>query len=65
MHWWLPEREIKCRTAEVRETLAGLVRAALVVEHEGPDALTHYRLNRRKGREIRALLEERKGAGET
>ncbi len=65
MHWWLLEREIKFWTAEVREALAGLVREGLVVEQEGPDSRTRYRLNRRKAREIRALLETKKEGGET
>ncbi len=64
MHWWLLEREIKFWTAEVREALAKLVHEGLVVEHTGPDARTHYRLNRSKAREIRALLEKSKEAGE-
>lgn len=64
MHWWLLQREVRFWTAEVRETLTKLVREGLVVEHTGPDARTHYRLNRRKAREIRALLERWKEAGE-
>ncbi|MET0622920.1 MAG: hypothetical protein ABW250_08070 [Pyrinomonadaceae bacterium] len=65
MHWWLLEREIKFWTAEVREALAGLVREGLVIEHPGPDARTHYGLNRQKTREIRALLEKWKEDDDT
>jgi len=58
MEWWLLEQKIKRQTAKVKEALAELVAKGLVVERQGKDARTHYRINRRKLREIRALLEQ-------
>lgn len=58
VQWWLLDREIKRWTAEVRAALAELVAAGLVIERQGPDGLTHYRINRRKLAQIRARLKQ-------
>ncbi len=42
--WWLPEQEIKTRTANVKEALDELVTAELISEHQGKDAQISYRL---------------------
>jgi Fe2+ or Zn2+ uptake regulation protein len=52
--WWLPEQEIKGRTATVKEALNELVTAGLISEHEGKDAQISYRLTNR-GLEIRTI----------
>lgn len=54
--WWLPEEKIKSRAAIVREALNGLVGEGLVLERKGKDSQIHYRINRRKSKEIAALL---------
>jgi Fe2+ or Zn2+ uptake regulation protein len=45
--WWLPEQEVKSRTATVKEALDELVTAGLISEHEGKDAQISYRLTDR------------------
>lgn len=45
--WWLPEQEIKNRTATVKEALDELVSVGLISEHEGKDAQISYRLTKR------------------
>lgn len=54
--WWLPEEKIKSRTKTVEEALAGLVTDGLVLARKGKDSQIHYRINRRKAKEIAALL---------
>lgn len=61
VEWWLLEQKIKRHTAQVKEALAELVAKGLVLERKGKDARIHYRVNRRKSGEIRALLRERFG----
>ena len=55
--WWLLEQKIKTRTAEVTEALSELVARRLVVERKGPDRRSRYKVNRRRLREISALIE--------
>ena len=52
--WWLPEQEVKVRTATVMEALDELVAAGLISEHEGKDRQISYRLTKR-GLEIRRI----------
>lgn len=54
--WWLLEQSIKIRTAEVKAALEDLVARKLLLQSTGKDARTHYRINRRKYREISALV---------
>ena len=58
-HWWLLEREIARRTAEVQSALADLVGRGWVLERRGADGRIHYRINQHKSGEIRELLEGR------
>jgi hypothetical protein len=58
IEWWLVEQEIKHQTAAVKEVLAELVNKELVIEHQEIDSRSHYRINRQKSREIRALLKQ-------
>ena len=44
VQWWLPLREIKSRTATIKDALSELVSAGLVIRIEGKDAQISYRL---------------------
>jgi DNA-binding PadR family transcriptional regulator len=57
VEWWLLDQAIKNRTKNVKEALAELVAEGLVIEREGRDGRIHYRVNRRKRREIREWLD--------
>ncbi len=61
VEWWLLEQQIKRQTAKVKEALAELVSKGLILERKGKDSRTHYRINRRKYKEIQALLKQRFG----
>ena len=54
--WWLLEQRIQTRTSEVKAALEDLVARKLVLEYTGKDSRTHYKINRRKYREIAALV---------
>ena len=58
VEWWLLEQNIKTQMATVKETLADLVAKKLVLEHQGKDSRTHYRINRRQMKEIRQFLKK-------
>ena len=58
VEWWLLEQRIKQRAAEVREVLDDLAGRKLIVERTGRDERTRYRINPRKVKAIRALLEK-------
>jgi hypothetical protein len=53
VQWWLPEPEIKRRTAAIKDALDELVGAGLLGEHIGKDAQISYRITR-QGLEIAA-----------
>lgn len=57
LQWWLLEQQIMHWESQVRETLDELVAQELLIEHVGGDGRTHYRINRRKAAQIRALLQ--------
>jgi Fe2+ or Zn2+ uptake regulation protein len=42
--WWLPEENVKTRTATVEEALSQLVAKGLVSARRGTDAKIHYRI---------------------
>jgi Fe2+ or Zn2+ uptake regulation protein len=54
--WWLPEQKIKSRAATVREALNVLVAEGLLLARKSKDSQIHYRINRRKAKEIAARL---------
>ena len=56
VHWWLLERRIKQNVSEVKAILDELAARRLVIETRKPDEKIHYRINRRKEKEILALL---------
>ena len=61
VEWWLLEQSIKNRMAGVKESLDELIAKGLVIERKGRDSRSHYRINRRKLREISEIL--RRGPG--
>jgi hypothetical protein len=61
IEWWLLEQDITRRMANVKEALAELVAQGLVLERTGRDSRTHYRINRRKLREVQPHLKQRSG----
>jgi hypothetical protein len=58
VEWWLLDRIIEQSTNEVKDILDELVAQKLILEHEAGDQRVHYRVNRLKEEEIRALLKE-------
>jgi hypothetical protein len=59
VRWWLPEQEIKCQIGKVKEVVSKLVKKELLLAHKSTDSRVHYRINRKKFGEIRALLEKK------
>lgn len=55
--WWLLERTIRQQTLAVEEALSMLVAERLVLARKGIDSRTHYKLNSRRRRKIRLLLQ--------
>lgn len=60
VEWWLLDRKIRQGIDEVRAALDELAAKQLIRECQSLDTRIHYRINRRKEKEIRALV-ERKG----
>ena len=60
--WWLSEQEVKSNTALVGEALTELVNRGLILARRCKDARTYYKVNRRKLKEISALLTRPGGA---
>ena len=58
--WWLLEREIRDRQAEVERALSELVAEGLVIAHRGAGARTRYRLNQDRAEEVERLFERRR-----
>ncbi len=54
--WWLLDRYIQRRTAEVQEAIRELASRNLVLVRRGGDSRVRYRLNREKTAEIEAFL---------
>lgn len=54
--WWVVQQEIQHRLADIQELLDELVEKDFVVLFKGLDSKLHYRLNRTREPEIRALL---------
>jgi len=64
VEWWMLEREIKHWSQDVQKALAELVALDVVLERKESDGHIHYRINKRKQREIRALLAQQPEAGQ-
>jgi hypothetical protein len=56
VEWWLSERAAKPSTALVEEELAELVALGFIRKRKSEDARTYYKVNRRKLKEISAVL---------
>ena len=61
MQWWLLEQRIKHWTAEAQSALDELVEEGLVLVRRDSDGRAHYRLNRRKAKNIDTLLKRVSG----
>jgi hypothetical protein len=57
--WWLLEQNIKQNINEIREVLVDLTTKKLIIAYKAADTRVHYRINRRKQRQIRALLKDK------
>ena len=60
--WWLSGQAVGSHAALVKETLTDLVNRGLVLARRSKDARTCYKINRRKLKEISALLTRSRGA---
>ena len=56
VEWWLLDRLTESHAATVKEALAELIGADFVLERRGKDSRNYYKINRRKLKEISALL---------
>jgi hypothetical protein len=56
VQWWLLDQLTEGHAARVKEALAELVGADLMLERRGKDSRTYYKINRRKLKEISALV---------
>ena len=54
--WWILEQCVKQKAPLVSEALDELVKKGFVTERKAKDARLHYRINRRRSKEIAALL---------
>lgn len=59
VEWWVFQQKLETRALQVRSVLGELVNRGLVMERKGKDQRSHYRINRRRLREIKSLLEQR------
>jgi hypothetical protein len=57
VEWWLLEQKIKRETRHVQKVLDELVARKLISSRTTRDSRTHYRINRRKVKEISTVLE--------
>jgi hypothetical protein len=59
VEWWLLERQIKFQTAKVKEVLSELVANGFILEHQGMNSKTHYRINQSKCSEIKQFFKHK------
>lgn len=57
VEWWLLDQKIKRETRQVQKVLDELVAQELISLREAKDSRTHYRINKRKVKDIRAVLD--------
>jgi len=60
--WWLPGGDTRPNVTLVAEALAELTAHGLILARRGEDARAHYKVNRRKLKEISDVLSRRDGA---
>lgn len=58
VEWWLLEQKIARQTEIVKNALADLSDRGLIVSKIGADSRIHYSIERRKKKEIEALLKD-------
>ena len=58
--WWVLEREIRDRQAEVERSLFELVAEGLLIANRSTGVQTHFRLNPERALEIEELLARRR-----
>jgi hypothetical protein len=58
VEWWLLEQKIAQQKAFVEKALDELVAKGFVLKRTGKDRRPHYRMDRRRHGEIKALLKE-------
>ena len=58
VEWWLLKQHIKRQTEKVKAALIELVEKGLIIERQGRNLQTYYRINRRKHSQILALLNQ-------
>lgn len=54
--WWLSEESLSSPDTIIKDALADLVAAGLILEREGKDSQIHYSINRRTLQRVRAFL---------
>ena len=62
--WWLSEQATRSNKGLVERALTELVNRGLVLARRGKSVRTYYKVNRRKMKEISALLAQRGNTGE-
>lgn len=63
IEWWLSERAAKPNIALVEEALTELVDLEFILTRKTEDARAYYKVNRRKLKEISAMLTQHADAG--
>ena len=61
VEWWLLEQEIKSRITQVEQALAQLVEKGLVLENKQRDSQTRYKINPRKVKQVKFILQQKTG----
>jgi len=56
--WWILERCVKRHAPLVNEAIEYLVEKGLIVGRKAKDSKIHYKINRRKAREVAELLKQ-------
>jgi hypothetical protein len=59
VEWWLLERAIKSQETQIVKAISELVTKGLVIEYQGRDLQTHYRINQNKFEEIQKLIKQK------
>jgi hypothetical protein len=56
--WWLLEQHAKQQVAQVQGAIAQLVGEGLLLERKDKESRVHYRVNRKKRKEVTSLLKQ-------
>ena len=59
VEWWLLEQEIKSRITQVEQALSQLVEKGLVLENKRRDSQTRYKINPRKLKQVKSILQQK------